>query len=208
MIKLRDLISENDCNERFGNILFKKFKDYYDDYTPEADTPEEKQLYKLILKYIRGDFDFKNRPKELENSLKDLLKCKGMFQGALIPENVKLFRGTTISIDVLRDEQKNIKKYKRMSVINKYKYIPISTIESWSEEWSMAETFVMRQLQSKYSEGRVPVIYEISSPDKYFLFDAEFIEQFGFAEDESIRVTNKPIIVKMHILDYLKEYEL
>jgi len=205
MIKLKPLLTENNCIKKFGNYLFGEFKDFYKKEM-ETDTPDEKAIFKELWKFARGDFEEGKMSSKFVKGIKELQKCIGQYQNILQPPPKKLYRGTAIKIEDFIKSYVDTKKYKN-NVVQNYEYNPRSEIQSWTTNKFTAESFL--NTWHDPDKGTLGCILEVSKPDATFLFNPIFMNTLYSQEDEVLRC-GKVIKCKLELTgmaqEFLQEY--
>lgn len=174
--------------KEFGEVLFGDFRD-----KKEKDTKHEKKLFKLLRNWIglgeRADG-------ELTRALKYLLANKEEYSDILEPTKNTLYRATLIKLPIAAKHGLT-KVGKKATVTYKSK----SEIQSWTTSVQKAEDFADSALEP--DEHEIVVILSAKFPKKELLFKHTFLNKiganFGYNENEIIRVSNKPKKVEARV---------
>jgi len=206
LMDFKDIITEatDPCNKMFGDVLFGELGFSKD---KEQDTEAEKEILNKVLSFIRGEFVSKKKDAALIKAFEALAKCRNKYPRILKPETRTLYRGVALD----KSELKNIKitKIKNLRTIGNFVYKAKSKIQSWTATERIATDFAF----DVNIYDRIPVIMEYKFSEKEILFNTDFLNfiattVFLDTEDEIIRISDKPINVKINFdtADY-KDYK-
>ena len=217
-------------SEKYGNILFGSTKLSKDGF--EDDTNIEAEKFHKVIEYMYGSHG-KNLTKDVADTLHQLLKLKKTYPEFLEPEKYNiLYRGLHIDgfagkvnspirilfkklVDLIGETP--IERFKDYNsdwyeLPKKMKYTPLTSIQSWTPKFGVAENFGSVGRKNEIGEKIQSII--IAKPSRNeMLFNTKFTNNISeFEEHEILRLSDKPLecrilLTKYEVKSYKKHYE-
>jgi len=200
MIKIKKILLENKCVEKFGQYLFGEYKDYYKKEM-EKDTKQESEIFKDMLKFAKGDFEQGKAPSGFIQALKQLQKCTSQYSQVLTPPKQTLYRGTAVDMKNFIKKYVMTDKYKPNTWMD-YEYNPRSEIQSWTTDIHTAEVFL--NTHHKPEDGSLGILLMTNKIDDTFLFNPSFMNLLYSDESEVLRI-GKGMKCKMKLTGMAEE---
>jgi hypothetical protein len=173
----------------------------------EVDTPAEKNLFRLLGKYVRGE-DNEHKNINLDSLIPIFRKLKRYYPDVVDPKldpNSYIYRGTVISSEKLKElslESVNSKidPDHTHEIIEDKIYRSNRNVNSWSTDIYVAAHFAF---SSRYlNDNTIPIIIRAKVKDADLYFKPSFIEklnQYNDNESETFNIIN-PIKADIIIL--------
>ena len=208
---LEHLLQEDDCARIFGKTLFG------DLLGGEKDLTQEKEIRKAVQSFFSDKLTYRDKPENVVNAFRELLKCKGKFPNELQPNISLVYRGVRLGMgDILKVKDWKFVDDTRQEIIGTATYQSKYPIQSWSASKIRAEFFAI-DFPSWRKKKIVPAIV-IAVPNKNdMLFNTTFVRSLKLGskrtakfsnEQEMVRVSNEPLQCKFVIpVQYLKMIE-
>jgi len=176
MIKLKDILNEDEVEDNFGKVAFggnKKMANLSGGVT-EPDTDFEKELIDALKQWTTGSpLDAAERLYPLHSMLKKAADKYPSVLRPTTPNGTLLYRGLGLVNEKMQSQLKSIPKSKWKEIRLDYKtfwkcgkpvnYTPVSKIQSWSTSKSVATRFS--------SEG-----FLITKQNDEFLFNPKLLQ--------------------------------
>jgi len=147
---LEHLLQEDDCARIFGNTLFGDLKG------GERDLTQEKEIRKAVQSFFSDKLTYRDKPENVVNAFRELLKCKGKFPNELQPNVSLVYRGVRMTMpDILKIKDWKFVDDTRQEIIGTGNYQSKYPIQSWSASKIRAEFFAIDfpSWRKKYAEN-------------------------------------------------------
>jgi len=206
---------QEECFRKFGKILFGDARRMF-----EKDTPNEKKIWELLIRWVRGDFMNRKASIPLRKSFLNLVKCKENYD-ILQTEDVPFFYRISKTTRDKLQETKPFDSWKESNKKLTYKdfpsyvsnnldkpftiplkqttisYKPKKEFQSWTTSFEKVIEFLTMVALINMNQSQIFLIYETKLPLKECIFKQEFLnfvaqKQIGVEQDEVIHIGYGP----------------
>lgn len=199
------------CVKNFGEELFSPQLG-----GDEPNTRLEDRYLELIHDFTDNAYGEETNP-DFIKALSNLKRCTEQYPEILTPKDTMAYRGTTIHVSHFIDNRLTIETDREYS----YVYKASSPIQSWSTNAKASENFGKHEIVNEIArkidfedyttpesrrdllnlmvkeEMRIGFVLSYMANENQFIFNSEYFRVLSamYAEEEVIRMTNKPINV-------------